>query len=54
MSRGVLAIFGDINQSTVQTLTDLSDYYHIPYITWSRTMFIPNSNKELKKKRFLR
>lgn len=52
MSRGVLAIFGIFSQSSVQTVIDLTNYYHIPFITWSHTINISDFNNEPKFRRF--
>lgn len=52
MSRGVLAIFGILSQSSVQTAIDLTNYYKIPFITWSHTIKISDFNDKLKFKRF--
>ena len=35
MSRGVLAIFGPTKQSSINTLNSVTDFYGIPYISWS-------------------
>ena len=35
MSRGVLAIFGPTKHTSINTLTSLTDFYNIPYISWS-------------------
>jgi hypothetical protein len=35
MSRGVLAIFGPTKQTSINTLNSVTDFYSIPYITWS-------------------
>jgi hypothetical protein len=35
MSRGVLAIFGPTKWSTLNMLTSFTDFYNIPYISWS-------------------
>ena len=35
MSRGVLAIFGPTKQTSIGTLNSVTDFYSIPYISWS-------------------
>lgn len=35
MSRGVLAIFGDLRRDSLETIKSYTNFYEIPYITWS-------------------
>jgi hypothetical protein len=46
MSRGVLAIFGPTKWSTLNILTSFTNYYNIPYISWS--FLSERSNEEIE------
>jgi hypothetical protein len=46
MSRGVLAIFGPTKWSTLNLLTSFTNYYNIPYISWS--FLGEKSNEEIE------
>lgn len=35
MSRGILAVFGPMNQLVSNTLLTFTNFYNLPYLTWS-------------------
>lgn len=43
MSRGVLAIFGEITWNSLDTIKSFSNFYQVPYITWSFLNKIENA-----------
>lgn len=44
MSRGVLAIFGDLKRDSLETIRSYTNFYDIPYITWSFLNHIDDSS----------
>ncbi len=51
MSRGVLAIFGPTKQTSINTLNSVTDFYNIPYISWS---FLDRAKSPLVKEQHVR
>jgi len=48
MSRGVLAIFGETNMFTAESIKSFVNHYNIPFFTWTypTSDLIPNDSKE--------
>jgi hypothetical protein len=49
MSRGVLAIFGPTRWTSINTLASFTDFYNVPYISWSYLERKKRIKKQIKR-----